>query len=136
MDNRIQILAIAGSIALFIFIIILIRQHRLKEEYSLLWLFFTVFFIVLSVWRNGLELISDLIGIDYPPAALFLILIMALFVIMIEFSLIISKQSERIKSIGQNIGLMKQEITELREKIELAERGNLNNSNYSDLEVS
>ena len=122
MDNRIQILAIAGSISLLIFIIVLIRQHRLKEEYSLLWLIFTVFFIIFSVWRNGLELISDLIGIAYPPAALFLILIMALFVIMIEFSLIISKQSERIKSIGQNIGLMKQEINELREKLDLAEK--------------
>ncbi|MFT4576458.1 MAG: hypothetical protein ACJAX7_002236 [Saprospiraceae bacterium] len=122
MDNRIQILAIIGSISLLIFIIILIRQHRLKEEYSLLWLFFTVFFIIFSVWRNGLEWISDFMGIAYPPAALFLILIMALFVIMIEFSLIISKQAERIKSIGQNIGLMKQEISELREKLDLNEK--------------
>jgi hypothetical protein len=122
MDNRIQILAIIGSISLLIFIIILIRQHRLKEEYSLLWLFFTIFFIIFSVWRNGLEWISDLMGIAYPPAALFLILIMALFVIMIEFSLIISKQAERIKSIGQNIGLMKQEISELREKLDLNEK--------------
>jgi hypothetical protein len=122
MDNRIQILAIIGSISLLIFIIILIRQHRLKEEYSLLWLFFTVFFIIFSVWRNGLEWISDLMGIAYPPAALFLILIIALFVIMIEFSLIISKQSERIKSIGQNIGLMQQEISELREKLDLNEK--------------
>jgi hypothetical protein len=122
MDNRIQILAIIGSISLLIFIIILIRQHRLKEEYSLLWLFFTVFFIIFSVWRNGLEWISDFMGIAYPPAALFLILIMALFVIMIEFSLIISKQSERIKSIGQNIGLMQQEISELREKLDLNEK--------------
>jgi hypothetical protein len=122
MENRIQILAIIGSISLLIFIIILIRQHRLKEEYSLLWLFFTVFFIIFSVWRNGLEWISDLMGIAYPPAALFLILIMALFVIMIEFSLIISKQSERIKSIGQNIGLMQQEISELREKLDLNEK--------------
>jgi hypothetical protein len=47
---------------------------------------------------------------------------MALFVIMIEFSLIISKQSERIKSIGQNIGLMKHEINELHEKLDLNEK--------------
>ncbi len=113
MDNRIQIIAIAGSISILIFIIVLIRQHRLKEEYSLLWLFFTVFILIFSVWRDGLEWISSLIGIAYPPAALFLILIMALFVIMIEFSLIISKQSFWIKSISQEIGLLKQELNEL-----------------------
>ena len=114
MDNRIQIIAIAGSISLLIFIIVLIRQHRLKEEYSLLWLFFTIVFIVFSFWRNGLEWISDVIGIAYPPAALFLILIMALFVIMIEFSIIISKQSHWIKTMGQEMALMKQEIKELK----------------------
>lgn len=123
MDNRIQIIAIIGSISLLIFIIVLIRQHRLKEEYSILWLFFTSVFVLFSVWRNGLEWISDIVGIAYPPAALFMILIMALFMIMIEFSLIISKQSFWIKSIGQDIGLMKQEIAELHEKLELAEAG-------------
>jgi hypothetical protein len=52
---------------------------------------------------------------------------------MIEFSLIISKQSERIKLIGQNIGLMKkQEITELREKLDLAEK-NKTKTDYADL---
>ena len=116
-DNRIQIIAIAGSISLLIFILILIRQHRLKEEYSLLWLFFTVVFITFAIWRDGLQWVSDLVGIAYPPAALFLILIMTLFIIMIEFSLIISKQSFWIKSIGQDIGLMKQEISELRKKL-------------------
>jgi len=122
MDNRIQIIAIAGSVSLLIFIIILIRQHRLKEEYSILWLFFTSVFILFSIWRNGLAWIADILGIAYPPAALFMILIMALFIIMIEFSLIISKQSFWIKSIGQDIGLMKQELNEMREKLDLAEK--------------
>ena len=117
MDNRIQIIAILGSISLLIFIIVLIRQHRLKEEYSILWLFFTIIFIVFSVWRDGLEWVSETIGIAYPPAALFLVLIMALFVIMIEFSVIISKQSNWIKSMSQDIGIMKQEIKELSKKI-------------------
>ncbi|MBU1012872.1 MAG: DUF2304 domain-containing protein [Bacteroidetes bacterium] len=125
MDNRIQIIAIAGSVSLLIFIIILIRQHRLKEEYSILWLFFTSVFVLFSIWRNGLEWMADILGIAYPPAALFMILIMALFIIMIEFSLIISKQSFWIKSIGQDIGLMKQEMNVLREKLKRAEIENI-----------
>lgn len=117
MENvRIQYIAIVGSILLFIFIIYLIRQKRLKEEYSFLWLFFSIVFIVFSFWRAGLDWLSELIGIAYPPAALFLILFMALFVIMIEFSVIISKQSDWIKKTGQDIGLMKNEIEKLKNK--------------------
>ncbi len=122
MDNRIQIIAIIGSVSLLIFIIVLIRQHRLKEEYSLLWLFFTAIFIVFSIWRDGLEWVSEIIGIAYPPAALFLILIMALFVIMIEFSVIISKQSFWIKSMSQDLGIMKQELKELSKNSKIAKK--------------
>ena len=116
--NRIQFIAIAGSVLLLFFILILILQKRLKEEYSLLWLFFSIIFIVFSFWKDGLDWISNLIGVAYPPAALFLILFMAMFVIMIEFSVIISKQSEWIKKMGQDIGLMKLELKQLKQKSE------------------
>lgn len=117
MENiRIQYIAIVGSILIFVFILYLIRLKRLKEEYSLLWLFFSIVFIVFSFWRDGLDWLSELVGIAYPPAAIFLILLMALFVIMIEFSVIISKHSDWIKKTGQDIGLMKNEIEKLKNK--------------------
>ncbi len=111
---RIQYIAIAGSVALFLFIIYLIRQKKLREEYSFLWLFFSAVFIFFSFWRDGLDHISQLIGIAYPPAALFLILLMAVFVIMIEFSVIISKQSNWIKKMNQEVGILKLEIEKLK----------------------
>jgi len=114
--TRIQYLAIAGSILLFVSILFLIRQKHLKEKYSLLWLFFCIIFIVFSFWRKGLDWISDLIGVAYPPAALFLLLLMAIFFIMIEYSVIISRQSEWIKKMGQDVGLLKMEIEQLKKK--------------------
>lgn len=116
-DNRLQIIAIAGSIALLFFIIFLIRQNRLKERYSLLWLIIIFVFLVASIWKGVLEWVSDIIGIAYPPAALFLILIMSLFGIMVEFSLIISRQSKWIEAMGQDIGLMKLELKELKQRL-------------------
>jgi hypothetical protein len=114
---RIQYIAIVGSVLLLFFILYLIRQKRLKEEYSFLWLFFSIVFILFSFWREGLNVISDFIGIAYPPAALFLVLLMAIFFIMIEFSIIISKQSVWIKKTGQEMGLMKLEIEDLKKKV-------------------
>ena len=105
--NRIQILAIAGSLGIFLFVVELIRKKRIKEEYSLLWLFFVFIFVLLSIWRRGLDEFSELIGVAYPPAALFLLLLMAFFMILIQFSIIISKQSESIKKMAQEIGLIK-----------------------------
>lgn len=115
---RIQYIAIVGSVLLIIFILFLIKQKRLKEEYSLLWLFFGILFLAISLWKNALDWISEMVGITYPPAALFLILLMAVFIIMIEFSVIISRHSQWIRKMGQDIGLMKNEIEQLKKKIE------------------
>ena len=112
--SQIQIVAITVSIFLFLFIMYLIRSQRLKEEYSLLWIFFSLVFIVFSFWRSGLDYISDFLGVAYPPAALFMILLMAIFLILIEFSIIISKLADRNKSLAQEIGLLKQKLEEMK----------------------
>ena len=106
--NRFQILAIIGSIAFLAFILYLVRKKKLREDYSLLWLFFGGIFLVLSIWRDSLEFISRALGIAYAPAAIFIILIMCLFMIMIQFSMIISKQANQISSLAQEIALLRQ----------------------------
>ncbi|MDD3051748.1 MAG: DUF2304 domain-containing protein [Candidatus Cloacimonetes bacterium] len=110
--SRIQYIAIVISILFFLFIIELIREKKLKEQYSLLWLFSSILFIVFSIWRGGLHSISRLLGIAYPPAAFFLIFFMAVFLILIQFSVIISKLSEENKKLAQEIGLLKKEMEE------------------------
>jgi hypothetical protein len=115
--NQIQYFAVAFSIILFIVILMLIRKRRIKEEYSLMWLLFSLVFILFSVWRQGLDVVSTFLGIAYPPAALFLILMMATFLIMIEFSMIISKLADKNKNLAQEIGMLHHEIEKIRQHI-------------------
>lgn len=116
--DKIQYFAIAGSIILLFFIIELIRRKKIKEQYSLLWLFFGAGFIVLSIWRDGIEEIAALVGIAYAPAAFLLILVMAIFLILIEFSIIISKLSDNVKVLVQEIGLIKEKMKKSEAKDE------------------
>jgi len=106
--DRVQYFAITGSVLLLIFIIELIRRKKIKEQYSLLWLFFGAGFIILSVWRDGIEEMAAVMGIAYAPAAFLLILVMAIFLILIQFSVIISKISDTNKILVQEIALLKE----------------------------
>ena len=115
---QLQSIAIIASILFLLLILFLIQRKRIKEEYSLLWIFFAIVFIVFSFWRGGLDFIAQLLGIAYPPAALFLILLMAVFLILIEFSIIISKLSDKNKTLAQEIGILKQELEKLKEEVE------------------
>jgi hypothetical protein len=113
-----QYIAIVVSISLFLYILFLVRNKKIKEEYSLLWLFSSFVFIFFSIWRHGLEYFAKLIGIAYPPAALFLILLLAVFLILIEFSINISKLAEKNKILAQELALLKHEL----ERSETAEK--------------
>ena len=109
-----QYIAIAVSISLFLYILFLVRNKKIKEEYSLLWLFSSIVFIIFSIWREGLEFFAKLMGIAYPPAALFLILLLAIFLILIEFSINISKLSEKNKILAQELALLRNELEALK----------------------
>lgn len=110
--GRVQIIAIVGSVLFLGFIVELIRKRKIKEEYGLLWVVFAVLFLAISIWRQGLEVVSRLLGIAYAPAAFLLILIVAVFLILIQFSVAISSLAERNKKLVQEIGIMRMQLAE------------------------
>jgi len=94
----------------------LVRRRKLKENYSLLWFGISIVFLVFSVWPDLLLYLASLLGIEYAPSALFLILIVSLYLLSIHFSVVISELSEKIKNLSQKIGLLDLEIRKLRNK--------------------
>ncbi len=105
----IQYVAIIGSVLFIASVLILISKRKLREEFSLLWLFFGCVFLFLSLWRESLDIIASVLGIAYAPAAIFLILIIAIISILIHFSIAISGLTEQVKTLVQEVGLLKME---------------------------
>jgi len=105
----IQYVAITGSFLFIASVLFLISRRKLREEFSLLWLFFGFVFLGLSIWRESLDIIASFLGIAYSPAAIFLILIIGIISILIHFSIAISGLTERVKILVQEVGLLKME---------------------------
>ena len=114
----IQYVAITGSIVFIASVLFLISRRKLREEFSLLWLFFGFVFLVLSIWRRSLDIIASFLGIAYAPAAIFLILIIGVIAILIHFSIAISGLTERVKTLVQEVGLLKMEKDRKNQKKE------------------
>lgn len=108
--NRIQYLSIAGSVLLLLFIAYLIRGRRIRVGYGLIWLFWGAFFLFFSVWRDGLDQLSRALGVSYAPAALFLIMISGVFLLLIQFSVIISRLSRENRVLTQEIALLRARV--------------------------
>ncbi len=108
----IKVLSICVSAAVLVLVIELIRRGRLKERYSLLWLFEGTVLLVFSSSRTLLESVSRLVGIYYAPSFLFLLAFLFLLLITLHFSVVISGLSEKNKRLAQEIALLRQELQE------------------------
>jgi len=115
--DKIQIYSIVGSLLFLLFIFRLIKRRKLKEEYSILWLFVVSILLMFSVFRRVLEIFADLVGIFYAPTALLLFLLIGVVAILIHYSVIISKLSEQNKILTQEVALLKLKISEQKRSV-------------------
>jgi hypothetical protein len=110
MDSRLQIVAIVAAAGLLLVLLELVRRRRLLERYALLWLFSAVVLLGLSVWTGLLEFVADVIGVAYPPNALFLIAFGFVMVLLLHFSLAVSRLSDQAKVLAQRLALMEERL--------------------------
>lgn len=110
MGLRIQLLSILVTGGLFVLVFELVRRRRLMERYALLWLFSAAVLLVLAVWKGLLEDLAETVGIYYAPSALFAIAFGFVLVLLLHFSLVISRLSDQNKVLAQRLGMLQQRL--------------------------
>ena len=113
MEARIQLVAIVVTAGLFAIVFELVRRRRLLERYALLWLLASAVLLALAVWRDLLEQAAHAIGIFYAPSALFAIAFGFVLVLLLHFSLVISRLADQTKVLAQRVGLLQQRVDDL-----------------------
>ncbi len=108
MDIRIQIVGIIGAAALLLTILELVRRRRLLERYALLWLFAGVVLLGLAVWRGALEKLAALVGIASPPNALFFVAFAFVLLLLLHFSVAVSRLTDQSKVLAQRLALLEE----------------------------
>jgi hypothetical protein len=102
------------GIAMLLFVLNQVRRKRLREQYSLLWIFSAAVLVLAAVFIGQVDRLAHAIGIYYPPAALFLVAILVIFALQFHFSTEISSLREQNKTLTQDLGLLESELRELR----------------------
>jgi hypothetical protein len=108
MEVRIQILSIAASAFMLFVVLELVRRRAVLERYALLWLFSGLVLLALSIWKGALENLAQLVGIAYPPNALFLVAFGFVLILLLHFSLAVSRLSDQTKVLAQRLALLEQ----------------------------
>jgi hypothetical protein len=108
MELRVQLLAVAAALLLFGMVFELVRRKRLLERYALLWLFSALALLLLAAWGDLLEGVADVLGIFYPPSALFVIAFLFVMALLLHFSLVVSRLADQTKVLAQRLALLEE----------------------------
>jgi hypothetical protein len=110
MTDAIQVVAVTVAVALVGLVLWLVRGRRLREEYAFAWLLGALALLGVAVWRNSLDVAAKWIGVYYPPALLLLAVILAVFLMALYFSVVISRQRQQIERLVEEVALLDAEI--------------------------
>lgn len=125
MNTILQIILIIGTILFCIFILAVTKKKKLSFKYTLVWLIFGVMTLICAIFPSIVTGLSQLLHIEEPTNALFLIYIFLLIVIAFYISTSFSKLYEKVTGLIQENALLSYKIEQLEK--ENKEKENENN---------
>jgi hypothetical protein len=95
----------------------LIRKNRLREEYAILWLFTGMVVLVFSLWPEFLlsRFFAKITGLFYLTAVV-MIAFFFLLLIVLHFSVVVSKLTNQNKELAQRHALLELEFKEFKRR--------------------
>jgi len=112
--DRVQIVALVVSVGLLLAVLELVRRRKLTEEYSFLWIIGAMTLVGLSAKRDLLDTTAHWLGVYYPPMVLLMVLIFMVFVALLGFSLVLSKQRRQIERLIEETAILGTELQALK----------------------
>lgn len=98
------------AIIFFVYVTMLIAKEKLKIQYSVLWLGYSLVLIIVSFNVDLIEFIADKLNIYYAPSMIFLFGLVFLMVYLLHLSIVTTKQAKHIVSLIQEVSLIKEKV--------------------------
>ncbi len=115
MSPRTRLVLTLIGLAVLLTVINLLRKRRFKEEYALLWLLAALTLVAAPLLIDPLDRLAFFLGVEYPPALFLGLGIVGLLLIIFQLSLNISRFSEAIRVLTQEVGILRQRVEALEQ---------------------
>ncbi|NOZ86649.1 MAG: DUF2304 domain-containing protein [Deltaproteobacteria bacterium] len=105
-----RVMALAIGVGLMLLVVDLVRRRKLKEEYSVLWLLLGFTVLILAAWFPLVRFLGGFLHASTTATILFFGMIFLVF-IALHYSVKISKLTQQVKELAQEVTLLKAEIS-------------------------
>jgi len=115
MSLRAHLTVLVLAVLTLVFILRLVRRHRLRAKYSVLWISLGAALAIVAAAPRLLEGISDLVGIRTPVFTFLLMAITFLLILALHFSWELSRLEDRTRALAEECALLREEVGRARE---------------------
>ena len=103
------ILGVAGSAAILLALFEMLRRHRLREKYALIWALVAVGIITVAAFPSLLVRSSEALGLEVPVNLLFFGAAFVVLVLTLQHSSELGRLEERTRTLAEEIALLRLE---------------------------
>jgi len=101
-----RFIAMIIGIALIFLILLLVRKRYLEHLYSFIWIMIGCFFISVSFFPNIVDVISNLLGIEFSPIGVLVVSIFGLGAILLHISSIVTQHNKKIREFEKKLSVI------------------------------
>ncbi len=113
---NIQILAVGVSLLMFLFVVELVRRHKLTFKYALAWLLISAAGIFFAVFKQWLFQCAAFLGFELPSNFIFFALLCSFVFLSLLLTVFLCQQNSRNDAMAQKIALLELEFEELKKR--------------------
>jgi hypothetical protein len=112
--SAVNVLGIAGALITLVALFEMLRRHRLREKYALIWFVIAVGVFVVALFPVLLERATSLLGLQVPANLLFFIASLVLLILTLQHSYELGRVEERTRTLAEEIALLRLEVERAR----------------------
>lgn len=105
-----NLLGLAMALAILVTLFEMLRRHRLREKYALIWFVIALCALVVAVFPGLLTRATDLLGLSLPSNLLFFVASVVLLLLTLQHSYELGRLEERTRTLAEEVGLLRLEL--------------------------
>lgn len=110
-------LFIASFISLLV-VLMNVVKNKMNIHYAMIWIIWGISMVIISIFPQIIFKISEILSIQVPVNAVFLIMIFLLYCLSFYIYLKLSKQTEQIINLNYEVAVLKKRLEEIEKKDE------------------
>jgi hypothetical protein len=112
------VLGLIGSVVVLVAIVEMMRRHRLREKYAVIWFFVAAGVLTLAIFPGLLTGTAALLGVQVPVNLLFFAGSLVLLVLTLQHSYELGRLEEKTRTLAEELALLRLELARHRHQPE------------------